>query len=236
MLDFTLDVAWSSWLWCASQELRSNFLRLRRSSNGLNIANRGSLDDGYLRPNIGSGGKLGRASLDGNALLLSTEATVGVGGDANGVLLGEALGVLGSSLSLGEVNSLEDGDGTLDGEGPVLGLDGEGGVSGLSAFAAVGLADLVELGVGDGVELGNLAGFGVLLVTLRDTSTEAWELSELAGALNVESGEVQVANANVARCGGVITGEALDGGDFSEVLDVLLAEAGSGDDTSEEGD
>jgi hypothetical protein len=28
----------------------------------------------------------------------------------------------------------------------------------------------------------------------------------------------------------------MDGGDFSEVLDVLLAEAGSGDDTSEEGD
>ena len=235
MIDFTLEVAWSSWLWCASQEVRSNVLRLRRSSLGLST-NRGSLDDGYLRPNIGSGRKLGRASLDGNALLLSTEATVGVGSDANGVLLGEALGVLGSSLSLGEVNSLEDGDGTLDGEGPVLGLDGEGGVSGLSAFAAVGLADLVELGVGDGVELGNLAGFGVLLVTLRDTSTEAWELSELAGALNVESGEVQVANANVARGGGVLTGEVVDGGDFSEVLDVLLAEAGSGDDTSEEGD
>jgi hypothetical protein len=215
--------------------VRSNVLRLRRSS-WQRRTNSGSLDSGYLRPNIGSGGELGRASLDGNALLLSTEATVGVGGDAHGVLLGEALGVLGSSLSLGEVDSLEDGDGTLDGEGPVLGLDGEGGVSGLSAFAAVGLADLVELGVGDGVELGYLAGFGVLLVALRDTSTEAWELGELAGALNVESGEVQVANANVARGGGFITGEVVDSGDFSEVLDVLLAEAGSGDDTSEEGD
>jgi hypothetical protein len=182
------------------------------------------------------GGKFGRASLDGNALLLSTEATVGVGSNANSVLLGEALGVLGSSLSLGEVNSLEDGDGTLDGESSVLSLDGEGGMSGLSAFAAVGLADLVELGVGDGVELGNLAGFGVLLVALRDTSTEAWELRELAGALNIESGEVQVANANVASGGDFVGGEALDGGDFSEVLDVLLAEAGSGDDTSEEGD
>ena len=186
------------------------------------------LNSGYL------GRELRGASLDGNALLLSTEATIGVGSNANGVLLGEALGVLGSSLSLSEVDSLKDGDGTLDGEGSVLGLDGEGGVSRLSAFAAVGLADLVELGVGDGVELGYLAGFGVLLVALRDTSTEAWELSELAGALNIESGEVQVANANVARGGGVIIGE--DEGDFSEVLDVLLAEAGSGDDTSEKGD
>jgi len=203
--------------------------------------NRGSLDDGYLRPNIGSGRKFGRASLDGNALLLSTEATVGVGGDANGVLLGEALGVLGSSLSLGEVNSLEDGDGTLDGEGSVLGLDGEGGVSGLSAFAAVGLADLVELGVGDGVKLGHLAGFGVLLVALRDTGTEAWELSELAGALNIESGEVKVTQADVAAGGGVV-GELDMSGDLSEVLHVLLTEgllealSGSSNDASEEGD
>jgi hypothetical protein len=121
--------------------------------------------------------------------LLGTEATVLVGSDTDGVLLGETLGVLGGSLSLGEVNSLEDGDGTLDGEGSVLCLDGEGGVSGLSAFAAVGLADLVELGVGDGIELGNLACFSVLLVALRDTCTEAWELGELAWAFNIESGE-----------------------------------------------
>ena len=168
--------------------------------------------------------------------MLTTEATVGVGSNANSVLLSEALGVLGSSLSLGEVDSLEDGDGTLDGEGSVLGLDCEGGMSGLSAFAAVGLADLVELGVWDGIELGNLAGFGVLLVALGDTGTEAWELRELAGALNVESGEVQVANADVASGGHFISGEGADGGDLSEVLDVLLAEAGSGDDTNEEGD
>jgi hypothetical protein len=71
-------------------------------------------------------------------------------------------------------------------------------MSRLSAFAAVGLADLVELGVGDGVKLGHLAGFGVLLVALRDTGTEAWELSELAGALNIESGEVKVSEADVA--------------------------------------
>jgi len=109
-------------------------------------------------------------------------------------------------------------------------------MSRLSSFAAVGLTNLVELGVGDGIELGYLAGFGVLLVALRDTSTEAWELSELAGALNIKSGEVQVANANVASGGYFFGGEVMDGGDFSEVLDVLLAEAGSGDDTSEEGD
>jgi len=39
------------------------------------------------------------ASPDGNALLLSTEATIGVGSNVNVVLLGKALGVLGSSLS-----------------------------------------------------------------------------------------------------------------------------------------
>ena len=114
-------------------------------------------------------------------------------------------------------------------------------MSRLSAFAAVGLADLVELGVGDGVKLGHLAGFGVLLVALRDTGTEAWELSELAGALNIESGEVEVTNADVAA-GGVGTEAGDHGRHLSEVLHVLLAEAflealrGSGDDTSEEGD
>ena len=144
-------------------------------------------------------------------------------------------------LSLSEVDSLEDGDGTLDGEGSVLGLDGEGGMSRLSAFAAVGLADLVELGVGDGVKLGHLAGFGVLLVALRDTGTEAWELSELAGALNIESGEVKVAHADVAA-GGDVGGEIDRSGDLSEVLHVLLTEGllealrGSSNDTSEEGD
>jgi hypothetical protein len=151
-----------------------------RVADGLTSDN-GSLGDLGGKWGLKSGG----ASLDGNALLFSTEATVGVGGDANGVLLGEALGVLGSSLSLSEVNSLEDGDGTLDGEGSVLGLDGKGSVSGLSALAAVGLADLVVLGVGDGVELSDLAGFGVLLVALGDTSTEAWKLGELAWALNI---------------------------------------------------
>jgi hypothetical protein len=114
-------------------------------------------------------------------------------------------------------------------------------MSRLSAFAAVGLADLVELGVGDGVKLGHLAGFGVLLVALRDTGTEAWELSELAGALNIESGEVKVAHADVAA-GGDVGGEIDRSGDLSEVLHVLLTEGllealrGSSNDTSEEGD
>ena len=47
-------------------------------------------------------------------MLPTTEATIGVGVNANGVLLGEALGDLGSSFSLSEVDSLEDKDGTLD--------------------------------------------------------------------------------------------------------------------------
>jgi hypothetical protein len=175
-------------------------LRMRRCSESRLSTDSGASDGGCLGSDLGGEGsfKGGRASLDGNALLLSTEATVGVGGDANGVLLGEALGVLGSSLSLGEVNSLEDGDGSLDLEGSVLGLDGEGGVSGLSAFAAVGLADLVVLGVGDGAELSNLAGFGVLLVALGDTGTETWELAEVAWAFNVKLGEVEVAKGDVA--------------------------------------
>jgi hypothetical protein len=224
------------------QEIWSNLLDVVRFSVLILVANSRSFHDGSLGLNSGCWGReFGGASLDGNALLLSTEATIGVGSNANGVLLGEALGVLGSSLSLSEVDSLEDGDGTLDGEGSVLGLDGEGGMSRLSAFAAVGLADLVELGVGDGVKLGHLAGFGVLLVALRDTGTEAWELSELAGALNIESGEVKVANADVAA-GGDVGGEIDLSGDLSEVLHVLLTEGflealrGSSNDTSEEGD
>ena len=41
-------------------------------------------------------------------LLLSTKATVLVGGNTDSLLLGNALGVLSGSLSLGEVSSLED--------------------------------------------------------------------------------------------------------------------------------
>jgi hypothetical protein len=55
-------------------------------------------------------------------------------------------------------------------------------VSSFSAFAAVGLADLVVLGVRSGSQLGNLSGFNVLLVALAESSAEAWELVEGAWA------------------------------------------------------
>ena len=58
-------------------------------------------------------------------------------------------------------------------------------MSRLSALAEGGLVDLVELGVGNGVQLGHLAGFGVLLVALRDTCTKFLEMIELAGALTL---------------------------------------------------
>ena len=77
----------------------------------------------------------------------------------------------------------------MDGECSVLGLDGEGSVGSLSAFAAVGLADLVVLSVWDGSQLLNLSGFNVLLVCLTGAGTEAWELVEVARAGDVESGE-----------------------------------------------
>ena len=225
-----------------SREVTKRLCLLRCSEGGSWAADGGALDLGSLGGNLNWLFEGGRASLDSDALLFSTEATVLVGSDADGVLLGVALGVLSGSLSLGEVDSLEDGDGTLDGEGSVLSLDGEGGVSSLSALAAVGLADLVVLNVGDGVEFGDLAGFSVLLVALGDTGTEAWELVELAWALNIERGEIEVTKRDVARADFTLGSEAggNGGGDFNEVLDVLLAEAvleasgGSSDDTSEE--
>jgi len=128
------------------------------------------------------GENIGWASNDGDALGGSTESTVLVVSDANSVLLGEALWVLGSSFSLGEVNSLKNVDGTLDGEGSVLSLDGEGGMSSLSAFAAVGLADLVELSIGNSGEWLNLCHFTSLFEALALTGTETWELSEVAWA------------------------------------------------------
>jgi hypothetical protein len=113
---------------------------------------------------------------------LSTESTVLVSGDANSVLLGKALRVLGSSFSLGEVDSLKNVDGTLDCEGSVLGLNSEGGMSSLSAFAAVSLADLVELSVGNSRECLNLCHFSSLLEALALSSTKSWELREVARA------------------------------------------------------
>ena len=49
-------------------------------------------------------------------------------------------------------------------------------MSSLSAFAAVGLADLVVLSVGDSGHLLNLSGFNVLLESLAETGTEAWNI------------------------------------------------------------
>jgi len=111
-------------------------------------------------------------------------------------------------------------------------------VSGLSAFAAVGLADLVVLSVRDSVELGNLAGFSVLFVALRNTCAETWELSELAWAFNIESGEFKAAHWEVACAH--ITFSCKSWRNLSEVLYVLLAKAvlealrSGSDDTSEE--
>jgi len=140
----------------------------------------------------------------------------------------------------------------LDGEGSVLGLNGEGGMSSLSAFAAGGLADLVVLGVGDGSQLLDLSGFNVLLVALAETGSEAWELLEVAGASHIEGWEAQVLRTEVAThfsCarGGisteVLTSIEVDNLRLSEVLGSLLTEAGlkgvlgcSSDDTSEEGE
>ena len=70
----------------------------------------------------------------------------------------------------------------MDGEGSVLGLEGDCGMSSLSAFAAVALADLVVLSVGDGGQLLNLSGFNVLLESLAETGTKAWKLGESAWA------------------------------------------------------
>lgn len=39
----------------------------------------------------------------------------------------------------------------------------------------------------------------MLLLALRDTGTKAWELSDLAGVLNIESWEVKVPHADVAH-------------------------------------
>ena len=102
--DFTLGLC-VRFLVQGVQEMSSNLLRLVRFSNGLNAlaANSRSFHDGLLGLNSGNGSwgrELRGASLDGDTLLLSTEATIGVGSNANCVLLGEALRVLGSSFSL----------------------------------------------------------------------------------------------------------------------------------------
>ena len=185
------------------------------------------------------------ANFNGDALLVSTETTVLIVGNADSLFLWYTLGVLSRSLSLSEVNSLEDRDGTLNGECSVLGLDGESGMSSFSAFAAVCLANLVVLSVGSGSQLLNLSGFSVLLVALADSGTEAWELVEVAGAWDIERGEVQALSGQVALAVGISWGHVtcIEVGDLGEVLWSLLTEAGlegvlgcGGDDTGEEGE
>ena len=78
------------------------------------------------------------------AFLSSSKATVGISGNTDSLFLSEALGVLGGSFSLGKVDSLKYRDSTLNCEGSVLCLNGEGSMSSLSAFAAVCLTDLIE--------------------------------------------------------------------------------------------
>jgi len=182
------------------------------------------------------------ANFDGNALLISTEATVLIVGNTDSLLLWDALGVLSGSLSLSEVNSFKDRDGTLDGKGSVLCLNGEGGMGSLSAFAAVGLADLIVLSVRGSSQLLDLSGFNVLLVALAETGTEAWELFEVAWAWDLGIGEIEalVTDVTTAVSGSGVSMEVVNLG-LSKVLGSLLTEAGlegvlgcSSDDTSEE--
>jgi hypothetical protein len=105
----------------------------------------------------GGAAKIGWAHGEFDALGGGAKAAVLVGGDADCVFLRAALRVLCGSLPLGEVHALEDGDGSADGEGSVLGLNSEGGMGRLSALAAVGLADLVELHIRLRCELRDLS-------------------------------------------------------------------------------
>ena len=187
------------------------------------------------------------ANFNGNALLVSTETTVLIVGNADSLFLWYTLGVLSRSLSLSEVNSLEDRDGTLDGECPVLCLNGKSGMCSFSAFAAICLANLVVLSVGGGSQLLDLSSFNVLLVALAESCSEAWELVEGAGAGDIERGEVEALSAHVALAvcvswSHIAWTKVADLG-LSEVLGSLLTEAGlegvlgcSGDNTGEEGE
>jgi hypothetical protein len=113
----------------------------------------------------------------------------------------------------------------------------------LSAFAAVGLADLIVLSVGGSSQLLDLSGFDVLLVALAETGTEAWELFEVAWARDIDVGEVEAITTDVALAvsgSGVTRMEVVNLG-LSKVLGSLLTEAGlegvlgcGSDDTSEE--
>lgn len=70
----------------------------------------------------------------------------------------------------------------------------------LSAFAAVGLADLVELCVGDSSQLAHLCGLCALLKGRAQSSAEgSWEFLEFARALEFTEAVTWVGNfSNVA--------------------------------------
>jgi hypothetical protein len=82
-------------------------------------------------------------------LLFGTKSTLGVVGLADGLLLGDSLAVLSGLTSFDSAESLKHGDRSLNHEGSVLGLILVRSMSLLLACAAVGLADLRVLGVGD---------------------------------------------------------------------------------------
>ena len=132
-----------------------------------------------------SGSYVRRAHWEGDAWWGRAETTVLVVCNNNGISLGVADCLLSSSFSLGEVHSFKDRDGSLDGESSVLGLDGEGSMCWLSAFAAVGLLEFAELGVGNSRQRLNLSCFSELLEALTLSGTEAWDGAEVAWAWKV---------------------------------------------------
>lgn len=136
-----------------------------------------------------SAASAGRASLERDALDVGAKTTVLVVGDAHGVLLGAAEGLLGGSLSLGVVDLLDHGDLTVDVECPVLGLNSEGRVGSSCALAAVGLADLAVLSVRYLLEVLCLDGLDPLLKALSLASAEARKLRECAWAREVAERE-----------------------------------------------
>ena len=89
---------------------------------------------------------------------------------------------------------------------------------GLSALAAVGLADLVELGVGDGSEGAHLSCLSALFESLREATAQARKCSEVAWALG-ELTKRRLSNGDVVTA----PVAALD---LSQVLSLFLTETG----------
>ena len=161
---------------------------------------------------VGTEGGIRWAYGELNALGCSAETSVLVVGDTYCVFLGVALRVISSSFSLGDVNSFEDShhhnlcnhiwwnliygvrDGTLDGEGSVLGLDCEWSMCCLGAFAAICLANLIVLSIWGGCQWAHLCCLSSLLKVRAVTCTETWQLAELAWA--IEGSELECAGAN----------------------------------------